>query len=209
MSFENIVSEAEENLRLIRDYMERSKRYANFAGFSGVCGGVAAILGAFAQRLYVLGLPPAQRPLAFAVNWLAVIAVALGADFIFTRRRANLVERGVLARLARHMAAAALPGLAMGAVITVCFLHLGLQDQLYPYWMLSYGVAIAGVAVSAPREVRLLSWAFLSFGSLSLILQSFDLAHMVRAQFGLAMFILSFGLIHIAYGIAVGIREGW
>ena len=58
--------EAEENLRVIRGFMERSKRYSNFSGFSGICGGAIAILGAFAQRFVVLSLSKDQQPAALA-----------------------------------------------------------------------------------------------------------------------------------------------
>lgn len=209
MSFEHLVSEAEENLRLIREYMERSKRYSNFAGFSGICGGLYAIAGMLVQRLFVLGLPKGQQPTGFVVNWLIVIALALGTDYVFTRRRRSVLNKGVLVRLTRHMARAAWPALLVGIVFSVALIASGQQNLLYPYWMLSYGLAISAVAVSAPREVSWLGYSFLGFGAFTLLAQTLSSPRLAEAQFGLVMFGLTFGVIHIAYGVVVALREGW
>jgi len=206
---DNLVSEAESNLKLIRTYMERSKRYSNFAGLSGAFGGIYALLGAFAMRLYTLGLPQDQKGLGFVITWSTVIALALGTDYLFTRRRENLVEKAVVLRLTRHMARVALPALISGIAISIAFVHMGQQDLLYPYWMLAYGSAMAALGISAPREVTVLGWSFLALGALTLLVQSFGPIGLVRAQFGLVMFMFSFGFLHIVYGVVVARREGW
>ncbi len=206
---DNLVSQAEGDLRVIRSYMERSKRYSNFAGLSGVFGGVYAILGAVFMRVYTLGLPAGQKPMGFAITWLAVIALSLGTDYVSTRRRENLVEKAVIVRLTRHMARVALPALISGIAISICFIHAGQQDLLYPYWMLAYGSAIAALGISAPREVSMLGWSFVLLGAFALFTQSFGPVGLVRAQFGLVMFMFSFGCLHIVYGVVVARREGW
>lgn len=161
------------------------------------------------MRIYTLGLPASQKPLGFVLTWVAVIALSLGTDYLFTRRRENLVEKAVLVRLSRHMARVALPALISGVAISICFIHAGQQDLLYPYWMLAYGSAIAALGISAPREVTALGWSFVVLGAIALLAQSFGPIGLVHAQFGLVMFMLSFGIVHIVYGVVVARREGW
>ncbi len=204
-----MVSEAESNLRLIRSYMEQSKRYSNFAGLSGLFGGIYSIMGAVVLRIFVLGQPAETKKLGFVAVWLAVITLSLVTDYVFTRRREGLLEKAVVLRLGRHMARVALPSLLGGAAITIAFLHQGNQDLLYPYWMLAYGSAIAALGVSAPREVSILGWAFIVFGVATLMAQTFGPIGLAHMQIGLAMFVLTFGLFHVAYGICVARREGW
>src|SRR5437763_16540323 len=87
------VHEAEENLRVIRDLMERSTRYSTFSGLSGVCAGLVSILGCLLQQVWVLSQPAAWQPAAFIVNWSAVVILAIGIVFLLTKRRSPLVGK--------------------------------------------------------------------------------------------------------------------
>src|SRR5579872_3843960 len=203
------VREAEENLRVIRELMERSTRYSTFSGLSGVCAGLASILGCIVQRFWVLSLPAGSRAPAFLVNWTAVIALALGIDFLLTKRRAPQVGKTINSRLGRQMALASLPGLGTGALLTLSFLQQGLMDQIYPFWMLCYGIAVSAVGLFSQKEVGRLGHAFLAAGTLTLLLCNIAALRPHAASIGLLMTALTFGGFHIVYGIAVARRGDW
>jgi hypothetical protein len=197
---QSALSEAEalSDLRQIRRTMERSSRYSNFAGLSGLAGGVISLIGLVTEtRLNNQGWP-------FIGHWATVIAAALIFDFFWTRRRVRTEDKAVVLRLVRRMAVAALPGLIAGLAVTLSFVSLGRASELYPYWMLSYGVAMSSVALMSPPEVSWLARSFLVLGTITLALQTagFRAASMVG-------FAISFGLLHILYGVYVGAREGW
>ena len=190
--------EAVEDLHVIRRTMERSTRYSNFAGLSGVAGGLIATAGLLTEtRRNNAGTP-------FVIHWLVVIVLALGFDYIWTQRRVRNQDKAVIRRLMRRMAFAALPGLAAGLAITLAFVWLNRTSELFPYWMLCYGAAMSAVGLMSPREVSWMAWAFLIAGALALALQSAGMGWI-----GLPAFALSFGLFHCAYGVLVGVREGW
>src|SRR5215467_14331326 len=93
------VQEAQENLRVIRELMERSTRYSTFSGLSGVCAGLVSIFGCVLQRFWVPSLAPTARASAFLLDWTVVIALAIGIDFLLTKRRAPQVGKTINSRL--------------------------------------------------------------------------------------------------------------
>lgn len=200
------VREAQENLRIIRELMERSTRHSTFSGLSGVLAGLVSIAGCLVQALYVRHLPLAARPTGFLLNWTAVIALVLCLDFILTKRRAPLVGKRILSHLGRQMLMASLPGLGTGALLTLFFVRRGLMDEIYPFWMLCYGAAISAVSLFSQSEVARLGLAFLLAGALTLVA---ELLGAPPSPLGLVMMALSSGGFHIAYGVTAGRREGW
>lgn len=202
------VREAEENLRIIRDLMERSTRYSTFSGLSGVFAGLVSIAGCLVQRFYVLSLPRETQSTAFLVNWTLVIALALGMDYLLTKRRAPLVGKTIISRLGKQMAMAAAPGLGTGVLLTLYFLQRGLIHDIYPVWMLTYGVAVCAVGLFSQKEVSRLGWAFLAAGALTLLVQTWA-APPLKADIDWLMMAVAFGGFHIVYGIVVSRRDGW
>lgn len=203
------VQEAEQNLRIIRDLMERSTKYSTFSGLSGVLAGLISIIGCLIQGLYIVRLPPAQKTTAFIWHWAVVIALVIGVDYILTKRRARLVGKTILSRLGKQMLLASTPGLGTGMLLTLYFVHRGMMDEIYPFWMLTYGIAVCAVGLFSQKEVSRLGWAFILAGTLTLLTQTFAATHALGAQFGLVMIAVSFGGFHIVYGIAVSRKHGW
>ncbi len=191
--------EAEENLRVIRQLMERSTKYSTFSGFSGILAGAASITGCLVTRSLSQTDPAAFR-VAFLVTWSLVILFAIGADYLLTKRRAARVGKRVLSRLGKQMFLASAPGLGTGALLTLYFLRHNLLGDIYPVWMLCYGIAVCAVGLFSQREVSYLGAAFLLAGAATLLF---------CPTFGLPMMAVTFGAFHILYGIAVSRKDGW
>ncbi len=189
--------EAEENLRVIRALMERSTKFSTFSGLSGICAGLASIVGCLVAR--ALGPDPVQFPIAFLAVWAAVIIVAVGADYVLMKRRAARVGKHVLSRLGRQMVIASTPGLGTGAIVTLYLLQHKMLGDVYPFWMLAYGIAVCATGLFSQREVSYLGSAFLLAGAATLF----------APPLGLPMMAVSFGGFHILYGIAMSRKEGW
>jgi hypothetical protein len=203
------VEEAQENLRVIRELMERSTKYSTFSGLSGVLAGLVSIAGCLVQHFYVLTLPTQAQPAAFIVNWSIVVALAIGIDFMLTKRRAPLVGKTINSRLGRQMVTASIPALGFGALLTLAFVHKGLMHDVYPYWMLAYGCAVSAVGLFSQKEVQRLGWAFLAAGALTLLAQVFTTIPVAGGSLGLIMIAVSFGGFHIVYGITMSRRGSW
>ncbi len=193
--------EAEENLRIIRDLMERSTKYSTFSGVSGVLAGAASIVGCLVtNRLSGRQEAGVEAPAEFLLTWFLVIVFAIGADYLFMKRRAVRVGKRVVSRLGTQMIVASAPGLGSGALLTFFFFQQGWMAHIYPVWMLCYGIAVAAVGLFSQREVSYLGAAFLLAGALTLFLP---------VSLGVPMMAAAFGGFHIVYGIAMSGKDGW
>ena len=188
--------EAEENLKMIRNLMERSTQYSTFSGLSGVFAGLVSIVGCLVTQ--AMGKVD-DRPIEFIVTWAIVILVAVGADYLLTKRRAAEVGKRVLSRLGRQMVIAAIPGLGSGSLLTFYFMQHKMLANIFPVWMLAYGIAVCATGLFSQREVSALGAAFLVAGAFSLLLP----------VSGLLMMAITFGGFHIVYALVMSKKEGW
>src|SRR5689334_11831812 len=167
------VHDAEESLLVIRQLMERSTRHSTFSGLSGVLAGVYAISGCMIQwlgfpRLAALSAHPVR---GFLTVWSLVVLLAIGTDFILTKRKAVYVGKTIRSRLGKQMFLASAPGLGTGALITLFLSRWNAGNMLvyaHPFWMLCYGGAVCSVGLFSQREVSRLGWAFLMGGAATL-----------------------------------------
>ncbi len=199
--------EAEEHLRVIRQAMERSTRHSTLSGLSGVAVGLLALAGCALTQTVVRGAALSASRLLFVAVWGGVLALALAADFVFTKRRAARVGKTALSPLGRHLARAAAPGFLAGLTFSLFYvLRPGPSEgywYLYGIWMLCYAVSLLAVGMFSLREVSLLGWAFFAAGAATLLLP---------AGFFLTpttMMALTFGGFHILYGVWMGGKYGW
>ena len=208
---ERPIREAEENLRIIRGLMERSTKHSTFSGLSGVLAGLYSIAGCAVQAFILPALIPDHPVFSFLVLWSIVVILAIGTDFLLTKRKAANVGKTIRSRLGKQMVLAAGPALSTGALLTLFFARHEWIYNIYPFWMLCYGCAVCAVGLFSQKEVSKLGWTFLGAGAVTLITMyaAFRLGSPWADAFGLVMMAVTFGGFHIVYGIAVSRRDGW
>jgi len=199
------LEEARENLRVIRQTMERSTKYSTLSGLSGVLIGLAAIAGVAVTHQLLDQQRLAGQPLHSAyptlgLLWLAVLALAVGIEFACNKRRASRIGKRVASPLGAHILIAALPAFLSAAALTVFFAQHGLVPFVWGIWMLTYGLAICAVGLFSVRPVTYLGAAFVLAGTLTLLLP---------VQYALLMMGVTFGGFHIVYGVLMARKHGW
>lgn len=195
------LEEARENLRVIRQTMERSTKYSTLSGLSGVLIGLTAIVSVLLTS-HVLGTasePAAAYP-KLGLLWLMTLALAVGIEFACNKRRARSIGKRVASPLGAHIIVAALPAFVAALSLTVFFVQHGLAPLVWGIWMLTYGLAICAVGLFSVRPVSYLGAAFVLAGAVTLLLP---------VQVALVMMALTFGGFHIVYGVLMGRRHGW
>lgn len=200
---------AADNLRVIRELMERPIRYSTMSGLSGIWAGAVTVGGCLADALALRVLPTRDALLVSIGIWGAVLALALGGTILLTRRREKQrnmpawspVKRRILLTITPPFLAA----IGLTAVIVGRFWIIGGWWELIPaylippIWMLFYGVTLWQLGDLAPIEVRILGAAFIAAGLLA--------AAMFQFQPYLTMGV-TFGGFHMVYGLAVWVRHG-
>jgi hypothetical protein len=200
------LEEAYENLRLIREVMERSTKHSSLSGRSGLLVGLWAILGVGATRylrqhsVAPFNIGP-SIVIKLAAIWLVVLIASAATDYILNKRVAPTVGKFIFSVLGARIAQAAVPAFAVGLVLTFYLLAHGMIFYVWGYWMLCYGLAICSVGLFSVRPVSFLGGAFIVAGALTLFLPPSD---------GLWMMTATFGGFHMCYGLYTGIvRKEW
>ncbi len=199
------LEEARENLRVIRQTMERSTKYSTLSGLSGVLIGLAAIASVVVTSRVLSAHVAAHQPVQTAypslgVLWLVTLAVAVGIEFACNKRRARFIGKRVASPLGAHIIVAALPAFVAALALTAFFALHGLAAFVWGIWMLTYGLAICAVGLFSVRPVSYLGAAFVLAGAATLLLP---------VGYGVVMMGLTFGGFHIGYGVLMGRKHGW
>lgn len=194
-----------EQLREIRQMMERSSRFLSLSGLSGVMAGVAALLGAAAVYIYLgrtplvegpylAGADVADRfmaPLPFFILVAGlVLGTALVAGFWFTSRRARREGQAVWGPLSKRLVINLAIPLASGGIFILALYRQGLVEWIAPATLLFYGMALLNASKFTFTDIRYLGLSEIVLG----LLASFFLGY------GLEFWTMGFGLMHIVYG---------
>jgi hypothetical protein len=188
----SINEKAVENLRYIRETMERAGSFTAVPGWGGILMGVSALFTAFISSQL------SSRPL-WAVTWLgeAALAFAIGAWAMF--QKAKAVKAPLLYGPGRKFALSLCPAMIAGAVFTAVLYANDLYQLMPGTWLLLYGVAVVAGGVFSVRVVPIMGVCFMTIGMLALF-APFTWANVLMA--------LGFGIQHIILGIVIARRYG-
>jgi len=180
-----------EDLRYIRETMERSSAFTATPGWGQVLMGATAIVAA----IIAARQGSAQ---AWLTVWLveAVVAVAIAVPAMQIKaRRAGLP---LTSGPGRKFALSFLPCVVVAIVLTVALGRLGLTSLLPGVWLVLYG---AGVITGGEFSIPLLPAMGLSFlltGALALFLPAW----------GNWLMAVGFGGLHIVFGVWIARKHG-
>ena len=182
---------AADNLRYIRDTMERAASFTAVPGWGGVAVGVTALAaGALSLRH--------SLPQQFYI-WLAESIVALAVAFVAVRAKSKRLSLSLRSRPARRALLSFSPPLIAGAILTAALRHNQVLAILPGVWMLLYGAAVVTGGAFSVRIVPVMGLCFMFLGAISLLAPA-------TWQNGLLM--LGFGGLHIVFGFVIARRHG-
>ena len=185
-------SHAADNIRFIRDTMERAASFTAVPGRGGIGMGLAALAAAG------LSLRAHTQEQWLGV-WLAGACVAGVIGVWAMARKARRTRTDLFSGPGRRFLLMLVPPLGAGAVLTLALARLGLVPLLPGVWLLLYGTA---VVTGGAHSIRLV----LAMGALFLLLGCAALAS--PASWGTAYMALGFGGLHIGFGIAIARGSG-
>ena len=188
----NIGDRAVDNLKFIRETMERSTVFTSVPGYGGIFMGATAIAAAIIANF---------QPLIF--NWLLVWLVeaflAAGIGFFAMWQKAKITNNSLVSVPAKKFAMNFLPPILCAVFITFGLWRFGHFEAMIPVWILLYGAAIACGGAYSVRVVPIAGWCFIALGAIAFFLP---------AGFANAMMGLSFGVLHIIFGAIVAWKYG-
>lgn len=208
---------AAEQLKVIRQLMERPIRYSTQSGVSAILAGCAA-LGGLAADFYFSQRYWNQPHTAMWVNmavWAAVFVAAFAAATILTHLRERACGMPFWSAIKMRILRAILPPFVAGVGLTLAIVSRWYADVgpnqwgLVPaVWMLFYGLALWQVGEFGIREVRLLGAAFLAAGLVTAALFQYTVPGTEPGTAPYWTLGVTFGGFHLIYGAIVWVRHG-
>lgn len=190
---DSIQEHAYENLRVIRDAMERAGSFTSIPGWGGFIIGLTALGAAY------VGAGRVTEPRAWLNIWLieAGVASVIGAVTIWLkwRRAATPFMSGAAKRFFISYFA---PMIA-GAILTATIAHRGAFDVLPSLWLLLYGTAFVSSGAFSIRVIPVMGLCYMALGVF---------AAMVRLPVGNIILGAGFGLLHVVFGLIIARRYG-
>ena len=182
---------AMDNLRYIRETLERAGSFTAVPGKGGVLMGCTALMASWMSAQHI-----SSR------SWLMVWMLAAGVALLIGLAGAALKSRRFNLALwsgpGRKFVAGFAPAMLAGVVLTVVFYRAGMDEFLPGIWLLLYGAAIFSGGYSSVRVVPLMGSCFMLFGSLALFLNG---SHDLFLAAG-------FGGLHIVFGTVIAVKYG-
>lgn len=181
-----------DDLRFIRDTMERAGSFTAVPGWGMAAVGLTAIAATW--------LAARQETAAQWLSvWLgeAVVAIAVGGWALV--RKARAARDHLLSGPGRRFGLAFLPPLVVGALLTIA-LHAAGQARLLPgAWLLLYGTAVATAGAFSVRIVPLMGLCFMALGTAALFAPAAWWPWFTGG---------GFGALHVLFGTIIARRYG-
>ena len=180
-----------DDLRYIRETMERSSAFTATSGWGQVLMGATAIAAAaIATRQ--------AGPGKWLVVWLAEAVLALAIALVAMSRKARNAGLPLTSGPGRKFGLGFLPCVAVAILLTIAFARLGLTPLMPALWLLLYGAGvITGGAFSIPL-LPAMGTSFVAVGTLALFFPARGNAFMA----------LGFGGLHILFGVLIARKHG-
>lgn len=185
-------SHAIENLRYIRETMERASAFTAVPGRGAMAMGLSAV-GATFIGIY-------QRSVeAWLGVWLIEAAVALSIGIAAAVWKARALEIELWSAAARKFVLAFAPPLLLGALLTFVLWREGRPALIPGCWLSLYGIGIIGAGAFSVRVVPAMGAAFMVVGALALV---------TPAEWNTLWMAAGFGGLHLVFGWLIARRYG-
>lgn len=183
---------AMDNLRFIRETMERAAAFTAVPGWGGVAIGCTALVAAAIAALQ-------SHPAHWLAVWLGEAVVSLGIAAWAIRRKARAANVPVLTGAGNKFLRSFLPPMMVGALLSLVFLRAGETALLPGTWLLLYGTAVVTAGAFSVRIVPVMGTCFMAAGAIALF---------CPPEWGDAFMAFGFGGLHILFGLIIARRYG-
>ncbi|HXP60792.1 MAG TPA: hypothetical protein VN829_09895 [Dongiaceae bacterium] len=187
----NLAPNPADDLRYIRDTMERSSAFTAVSGWGHVLLGLTAVAAAL--------LAARQLSFAWLRVWLAEALLALAIGLLSCAWKANRRGLPLFSGPARKVAFGLAPPLVAGAFLTFLLYRAGLPSALPATWLLLYGAGIITGGAFSVAILPVMGLCFMLLGSLAVL---------APAAWGNWFLAAGFGGLHIIFGFLIARRHG-
>lgn len=187
-----IHSHAIDNLRYIRETMERAGSFTAVPGWGGFIMGLTAAFAAF------IAVRQRDQELWLTV-WLAEGAIALAIGLIAMERKARAAHLSLWSTPARKFLFSFAPAIMAGAVLTFGLYRAEMIALIPGVWLLLYGAGVVTGGTFSVPAVPVMGLCFMLEGAIAIF---------VPTQWSNVLLGVGFGGLHMIFGIVIARRYG-
>ena len=181
-----------DNLRFIRETMEAAGTFTAVSGWGQVVIGGTAVVAALVADSYGHGK---DWVIVWAVE--AFLALLISVWFMYDKARSSSLP--LMTGTARKLLFSFTPVFVVGMLVTFAFMQRGLYTLLPAVWMLLYGTGVVAAGAFSVRVIPVMGAAFILSGAAALF---------APASWSAALMIVSFGVLHMGFGLLIARRHG-
>lgn len=198
----------EDELQAIRQMMERSSKFLSLSGLSGVFAGICALLGAAVAYFIILDSGQVQydeyiRSLGsestknirfnLLADALLVLVAALGGAVFFSMRKAKRNRQKLWNKTTRNLLVYLCIPLISGGIFSMLLIWHSNAHLVAATTLIFYGLALVNAGKFTFGEIHYLGLTQIVLGLLAAIF----------IHFGLLIWTIGFGAMHIVYGLVM------
>ena len=183
---------AMDNVRFIRETMERASTFTAVPGWGQVAIGVTGFVAS-----YLAAHEATERRWLF--TWLAEAIIALLIAGWTLDRKARATSTPLLSGPARKVAFSLSPPFIVGALLTAVLFRLRVTSLIPGVWLLLYGTGVVTGGMFSVSVVPLMGICFMALGALALF---------VSPPWANWLLAAGFGGLHIIFGIIIARKYG-
>ena len=191
-----------EDIKVIREMMERSSKFQSINGLSLIIAGLLAVAGAAFAYFYLLRDPSltdfnrTQETLILLADALAVLALAVGVITFFSWRKAKKNKQSLFNKVTMRAAYNLMIPLVVGGVFSLVLIYNNLVGFVASVTLIFYGLALINASKYTIREIHVLGICEIIVGFLAAIY----LYH------GIYWWVFGFGILHIIFGAIMYVK---
>jgi hypothetical protein len=186
-----VPGQALEDLRFIRETLERSSAFTAIPGWGQVAMGATALPAAWLAARQ-------GSPALWLTVWLAEAVLASSIGIAATQNKAQRAGVPLTSGPGRKFALSFLPAVVAGAVLTFILYQSGLARALPGTWLLLFGAAVVSAGALSIAIVPAMGTCFMLLG----------VAALMFPAWGNLWMALGFGALHLGFGFSIARRYG-
>jgi hypothetical protein len=201
-----------EDIQAIREIMERSSKFLSLSGLAGIFAGVCALIGAAVAWFFIFDSDQVQyneyihnassslkSDMGFylLIDALLVLVLAFLGAIYFSFRKAKKAGLQFWTNSTRRLLFHLMLPLVSGGIIIIILIFRNKLDLVFPSMLVYYGLALVNAGKFTFGEIHYLGLTQIVLGILAAVF----------INYGLLLWTIGFGLMHIVYGTVMFYRH--
>lgn len=192
----------------IRSMMERSSKFLSLSGWAGIMAGIYALAGAYIANTVFQFNPDEvayRMPSSGGVYYelfpvillgSVVLLLAIGTAVVLSHQKANKQGEKIWNATSRRLLMSMAVPLVTGGLLILLVIARDLAGLMAPFTLIFYGLALYNASRFTFGEVKFLGMIQIGLGLISAW----------YIGYGLLLWAIGFGIVHILYGIYLHFR---